>query len=96
MERIGQTFEKTLLPFPTSRRNSLRESGKQVSERDVGNHVSAESRRRAGTDGAGPVGCDLDGSPNQSAPARAGDHRPEALCTVCGDPVALVFMDNPT
>lgn len=72
MERIGQTLEKTLLPFPTSRRNSLRESGKQVSERDVGNHVSAESRRRAGTDGAGPAGCDLDGRPNHPTPVRAG------------------------
>jgi len=38
----------------------------------------------------------LDGLPNRSAPARDGDCRPEALCTVCGDPVAFVFMDNPT
>lgn len=63
--------------------------------RDARNRVSGESRGRAGTDGAGPAGCDLDGRPNHPTPARAGGCRPEALCPVCGDPVAFVFMDNP-
>lgn len=62
MERVGQTIEKTLLPFQTSRRNSSRYACK---------HVSDESRRRTATDRPGPAGQDLDGRPNQSAPRGA-------------------------